>query len=130
MYVTAHRVHTRLHEEGINAYYYVHGFRDWLVPPDPEHDPGELADELLTVDAVGGNHVRSFLDVIVPDEMSWSDVEAGLLQFIEVHRSRPFPWGGVVGLCRFRVGMERALAREWRRELDLLYRACVLVLPA
>jgi len=130
MYVTAHRVRTRLHEEGINAYFYRHGPYLSNEPPVPEENPGELVNTLLTVDAIGGNHVRSYMDVTAPDEVSWPQIEPLLLQFIETYRLRPFPWAAVVGPCLFRLGMERPLARSWRRELGLLYKACVLVHPA
>lgn len=130
MYVTAHRVRTRLHEEGINAYFYRHGPDLWEEPPVPEENPGELVNTLLTVDATGGNHVRSYMDVIAPDDVLWPQIEPLFLQFVDAHRLTPFPWSAVVGACLFRLGMERPLASSWRRELGLLYKACVLVHPA
>jgi hypothetical protein len=129
MYVTAHRIRTRLHEDGINAYYYMHGSSLWREAPDPEQDPGTLVNTLHTVDTLGGNHVSSFLDVVAPDEMSWSDIESLLLRFIDARRQTPFPWGDALGTCRFRVGMERSLAPAWQKEISLLYKACVRVRP-
>lgn len=129
MYVTAHRVRTRMREEGINAYYYRHEPYLWNEPPPPEENPGQLVNTLLTVDAIGGNSVRSFVDVTAPDEFLWPHIEPMFLKFIEAYRHTPFPWAAVVGPCLFRLGMERTLARSWRRELRLLYKACVLVHP-
>lgn len=129
MYVTAHRVVTPRHEEGINAYFYQHGPCLWARPPRPEENPGELVNTLLTVSEVGGNHVRSYLGVIAPDDVLWPQIEPMFLQFVESSRVTPFPWEAEVGSCLFQLGMERPLARSWRRELGLLYKACVLVRP-
>ena len=130
MYVTAHRVRTQHLEEGLNAYLYLHGSYLWPQPPEPEADPGSLTNMLLTVDAVGGNHVRSFLDIVGPDEMFWPTIKSFFIQFVTTMRLTPFPWRGIVGPCLFRVGMELPLARSWRKEIELLYRACVAVHPS
>lgn len=129
MYVTAHRVVTRRREQGINAYIYHHGPRRWARPPRPEDDPGELVNTLLTVNEVGGNDVRSYLGVVAPDDVFWPQIEPRFLQFVESARLTPFPWEAEVGSCLFQLGMDRPLARSWRRELGLLYKACVLVRP-
>jgi len=129
MYVTAQRVRTPSSEEGINAYLYVHGSSRWPEPPEPEAHPGSLANMVLTVDAVGGNHVRSYLDIIGPDEVFWPTIKSLLIRFVKTMHLKPFPWRLVVGPCLFRIGMELPLARNWRDEVDLLYRACVTVHP-
>jgi hypothetical protein len=127
MYITAHRVRTRHDEEGINAYLYAHGSFIWQVPPEPEEEPGELINMLLTVDTVGGNQVRSFLDIVAPDELWWSEVRPRFIEFVGANRLTPFPWKGVVNGCRFRVGMVGELARTWQHEVAHLYRACEAV---
>jgi len=127
MYVTAHRVRTHLLEEGINAYLYMHGSSLGPGPPEPEANPGSLANMLLTIDTVGGNHVRSYLDIVGPDEAPWPTIKLFFLQFVTMMRRTPFPWKCVAGPCLFRIGMELPLARSWRNEVDLLYRACVTI---
>lgn len=129
MYVTAHRIRTPLREEGINAYLYMHGAAPGAASVDPDENPGTLMNTLLTVDAVGGNHVRSYLDITAPDEALWPTIQPVFLQFVARMRLTPFPWRQAVGSCLFRVGMERPLARAWRNEVELLYRACVAVRP-
>lgn len=129
MYVTAHRVVTPRREEGFNAYFYRHGPYLWARPPRPEDNPGELVNTLLTVNEIGGNHVRSYLGVVAPDDVLWPQIEPVFLHFVEEFRLTPFPWEAALGSCLFQLGMERPLARSWRRELGLLYKACVLVHP-
>src|SRR5262245_30677517 len=130
MYVTAHRVRTQSLEEGINAYLYMHGSYLWPRPPEPEENPGSLTNMLLTVDTVGGNHVRSYLDIVGPDEVFWPTIRSLFIQFLARMISTPLPWKYVVGPCLFRIGMELPLVRSWRNEVDLLYRACVTVHPS
>jgi hypothetical protein len=127
MYVTAHRVRSRQQIEGINAYLYAHGEQVWPVPPDPDQDPGELVQSMLTVENVGFNEVRSFLDIVAPDNMWWSEIRTALMQFIGTMQSHPLPWQGIVGLCRFRVGMNFSLMRTWQQELTHLFQACEMV---
>jgi len=127
MYVTAHRVRTPLLEEGINAYLYAHGGSGWKMPPDPEVEPGELVNTLLTVDAVGGNLVRSYLDIVAPDGLWWSELRPRFMRFVSSMRDSSFPWSRVVDGCLFRVGMQQQLAQAWQRELAHLYRACEMV---
>jgi len=127
MYVTAHRIRTPLLVEGINAYLYAHGGHVWQVPPEPEVEPGELVNSLLTVEAVGGNQVRSFLDIVAPDGTWWSELRPRLMQFVGSMRRNRFPWRGVVDGCLFRLGMDQQLTRAWQQELAHLYRACEMV---
>lgn len=127
MYVTAHRVRTRHLVEGINAYLYAHGGYTWQTPPEPEIEPGELVNSMLTVAEVGGNEVRSFLDIVAPDGTWWSELRPRLMQFVDSNRRNSFPWRGVVHGCLFRLGMDQQLARAWQNELAHLYRACEMV---
>jgi hypothetical protein len=93
----------------------------------PDVEPGELVNSLLTVEAVGGNHVRSFLDIVAPDGTWWSELRPRFMQFVGSMRPNRFPWHDIVEGCRFRIGMDQQLARTWQQELAHLYRACAMV---
>ena len=124
MYITAHRVRTASGEEGINAYLYAHGGLIWQVPPQPEQEPGTLVNTLLTVQPIGGNDVRSFLDIIAPDDLWWSELRPKFIAFVNRARATSFPWSGIVDGCLFRVGMVQALSPMWQHEIIHLYKAC------
>jgi hypothetical protein len=123
MYLVAQRVlRPQTGEEGINAFHYVHGGGDWVFPPDPEDDPGELINSNVLI-PVGGNRVRSYLDVVAPDAAPWGEVRRGVSVFVLDHFDGPMPWVGRTGRLRFRLAMEDSLARNWRQELTSLLRA-------
>src|SRR5207237_9688808 len=94
------------------------------LPPQgiPEQDPGALAAQTIEVQPPG-NRVRSYLDVIAPDETSWSEIRPAFITFVSEAQRRPLPWTGVFGRCFFRVGIEQALANQWQHEIAALYRA-------
>lgn len=125
MYLTSHHVIApATGREGINSFLYSHGSITWqqLPPGIPDGDPGTLVAQNTSVPA-GGNRVRSYLDIVAPDEVRWSEVRIGLMDFVgEMQRSR-LPWTGSSGRCFFRLGMELGLAQQWHRELAILYRA-------
>lgn len=127
MYVTAQRVRTQRRIEGINAYLYVHGGYLWHTPPEPEMEPGELSTSRLTVETTGGNLVRSYLDIVAPDAMWWSDLRSRLMHFLGSMQHTRFPWCGVVDRCLFRLGMDPQLSQAWQQEVTHLYRACEMV---
>jgi hypothetical protein len=126
MYVTAHHVvRPGTNLDGINAFCYRHGPIIWAgLPPAgiPDENPGELAASSATV-APGGNRVRSYLDIIMPDEAPWTEVRACFIAFVSEAQRRDFPWTGVSGRCTFRVGLDLGLAATWQRELALLMQA-------
>jgi hypothetical protein len=130
MYLTAQRVHSpATGNEGINAFSYVHGPYTWQgLPPQgiPDQNPGELVVETVMV-APPGNRVRSYLDVVAPDETPWTEIRPAFMAFVSDAQRRPFPWVGIVGRCLFRLGMERGLAQRWQREIADLYRAAQAV---
>lgn len=132
MYVTAHRVRDPLLQEGINAYLYMHGSYVWepsAAPPLPAEDPGTLVNTLLSIDVNGGNVVRSYLDIVGPDEFFWPQLRPRFMQFVgEMQRTR-FPWSRAIGECLFQVGMDNQFARVWKHEIANLYRACQIVHP-
>jgi hypothetical protein len=126
MYLTAHRVRSpSTLSEGINSFLYLHGPYTWRgLPPAgiPEANPGALAAKRITV-RPPGNRVRSFLDVIAPDETPWEEIQDSFNRFIAQAQCQSLPWTGVDGRCLFRVGLELELAGQWSREVAALYQA-------
>lgn len=125
MYLTSHHVvDPSSKREGISSFLYLHGSRDWDQPPPevPDQEPGALEAQSISVPPPG-NRVRSYLDIVAPDGALWDEIRAGLMDFVEQSQSAPLPWDRVSGRCRFRMGMELGLARQWQRELAVLYRA-------
>jgi hypothetical protein len=123
MYLTAqHVTHAPSGPAGYNAYYYVHGYVwDGAPPPQFRQDPGTLMNQLVPVDP-GGNRVRSYLDIICPDDTSWHEIRQSFVTFVSEFQLRPLPWEGVIGRCLFRVGMDFGIARQWQPEIANLYR--------
>lgn len=110
MYATAHRVRSALGEEGINVFLHRHG-GDMPWPADPwtlpETQPGEI---VLKTEAIppGGNQVRSYLDVIAPDNSSPDALEAALtslwLQLVADEAAVGSPLGRLPNPIVFRSG--------------------------
>ena len=76
MLLTAQRVVSPKGVTGVNVYQFLHGSYIWVrVPSDflPDTNPGELVDQLLEVPP-GDNRIVSYLDVVLPDETSSTDV--------------------------------------------------------
>ena len=130
MYLTAQHVRAPAGAEGINAFHYAHGEQvAWQgLPPQgiPDQNPGALVAQTLIVPPPG-NRVRSYLDVVAPDDTPWTEIRPGFITFVSEAQRRPFPWIGVAGRVFFRVGMEQALAKTWQHELAELYRAAQAV---
>jgi hypothetical protein len=122
MYLVVQRVSHPSGAEGINAFHYVHYDDDWVVPPHPDEDPGHLVNENVVVPPPG-NRVRSYLDIVAPDNAAWSEIRQALLAFLLDHESEPMPWIGTSGRMRFRIGMDQALAQNWSSEATALYQA-------
>ncbi len=123
MYLTAHHVVAKTGTpEGINAFLYLHDVPAWRVPPPeiPDQNPGRLVHRNITV-TPPGNRVRSYLDVVAPDDAAWTEIRQNFIQFVSHVQRQPLPWEGVVGRCLFRFGLERSLAPQWQRELHQLY---------
>lgn len=126
MYFTAqHVVSSAGRGEGINAFYYAHGPFTWMAFPPPgipEQNPGVLQYQTIVVPA-GGNRVRSYLDIVTPDEATWTEIRQAFSTFVSGNQRRPFPWEAVVGRTLFRIGMESSLVNRWHFEIADLYRA-------
>lgn len=81
MYATAHRVVSPRGETGINAFLHKHGTAfPWPTEPWrlPESDPGVLVWDNGPEVPAGGNHVRSYLDVLAPDDVGVEELDAAL----------------------------------------------------
>jgi hypothetical protein len=129
MYLTAQRVRSSAGAEGINSFFYAHGPNAWQgLPPQgiPDRNPGNLVAQSIVVPPPG-NRVRSYLDVVAPDETPWSEIRPAFMAVVSEAQRRPFPWSGASGRVLFRLGMEQALAQLWQREIADLYRAAQAV---
>ena len=126
MYLAAQRVRRPTSgEEGVNAFFYKHAGYSWDgLPPDgiPDENPGELVRSTIAVPPPG-NRVRSYLDIVAPDETPWTEIRPAFVAFVSEAQAAPMPWTGVVGRCVFRAGMDAALAVGWEAELFGLYGA-------
>lgn len=125
MYLTSHHVLApETQNEGINAFLYSHGPMTWEMPPPdiPDQNPGKLVAQSISI-RPPGNNVRSYLDIVAPDEARWEEVRTALMDFVGRSQGSQLPWVGRSGRCFFRLGMEIGLAREWQKELAVLYRS-------
>jgi hypothetical protein len=127
MYLAAQRVRAPSGDEGINAFFYLHG-RGWLGPPPPdvlpEQDPGELVAKHLEV-SPSGNRVRSYLDLVAPDETPSAQLVSLTRELLRTAELHPLPWGIVIGDCLVRFGLDKALLPSWNAELGALLRAAL-----
>ena len=129
MLLTAQRVRSHSGNEGINAFCYLHGAYVWPGEPPPgvpDSNPGERANESVAVPP-GGNRVRSYLDIITPDETPTTEVAATVRSFVAVVRKRQLPWVATVGRCTFRFGLELGLEPTWTTEFRALLEAALRV---
>lgn len=80
MYATAHRVLSLSGQTGINTFVHFHG-AEYLWPAEPwrlpETEPGTLSREQVEV-RVGGNRVRSYLDILAPDGTPRGELDIAL----------------------------------------------------
>jgi hypothetical protein len=131
MYLTAHHVVSPVSgDEGINAFHYEHGSVGWQIPPPdiPDQRPGTLVNAIIAVEPPG-NRVRSYLDIVAPDDAPWPEIRQSFITFLSQVRRQGLPWVGIAGRCLFRIGIDMGLAHEWQRELADLYRAVQAVRP-
>jgi hypothetical protein len=120
--------------EGVNAFCYLHGpDLAWLgVPPEgiPGQNPGVLTAQLISV-APPGNRVRSYLDVIAPDETPQAEIRQSFVTFVShAQRERftlPMVGWGVPLLehaVRYGEGEGGLLFRPWTNVRRDLAEAC------
>ncbi len=125
MYLTSHHVLAPSSQhEGINSFLYLHGSYTWQEPPPgiPDQNLGTLAAQSISL-RPPGNRIRSYLDIVAPDEARWDEVRIEMMDFVGKSQRNPLPWAGQSGRCYFRLGMELRLAQQWQKELAILYRA-------
>lgn len=129
MLLSAQRVVTPYGAEGINAFKYAH--------PDVQLWPYEDATVLLGRTRIhrvghhlalppGGNRVRSYVDLVVPPEITVDDITACLQAFIDlpVLPNTPINFPGLG--CGVRFAVELALWPTWKTEfLELASQALV-----
>jgi hypothetical protein len=125
VYLTSqHVVSPSSRHDGVNTFLYLHGAYTWteLPPGIPDQNPGTLKAQSISI-RPPGNRIRSYLDIIAPDDTRWEEVRVGLMEFVGVCQRSPLPWVGQSGKCSFRLGIELGLASQWQKELAVLYRA-------
>ena len=129
MYLAAQHVRSSSGREGINAFCHMHGSYVWLgAPPEeflPENNPGMLVAKHIDVPPPG-NSVRSYLDIIAPDEMSTEHLFSNVRRFLSTPPLR-LPCALVVEDCLFRFNLEQGLMPNWRNELVNLARHALQV---
>jgi hypothetical protein len=123
MILTAQHVRAPTGAEGINAFCRMHGPRGWTdsTSGDPAGDlaAGELVNQAISIPP-GGNEVRSYLDVIAPDETTTQELRSAVVLFVDRSRGRTLPWAETIGRCTFRFGVEQALHASWPEEFRQL----------
>ena len=126
MYLTAHHiVSPTTRREGINTFLYLHADQAWehlWLPDVVTQNPGILQAQSISI-APPGNSVRSYIDIVAPDDVHWERVHDGLMEFVAFHQFSPLPWADMSQSLYFRVGMEFSLSDRWQKELAVLYRA-------
>jgi hypothetical protein len=126
MRLTAQRVRAPTGAEGVNAFCRLHGPYEWTIPSPADLTAGELVNEAISIPP-GGNSVRSYLDVVAPDETPTQEIRNAAVQFIDRSRDHPLPWVGSVGRCIFRFGVAQQLHSSWPEELRTLLRSALAV---
>lgn len=129
MLVSAQRVRSPIGLHGVNVYEYIHGVIEWAVPPldatDANLYPRQLVAKWEQVPA-GGNYIRSFVDLVVPDE-DYAELYVFAVAAVGNLQPQQFPWqseDGTIGL-RFSV-LDPNLFPVWRSELKDLLRFALL----
>lgn len=92
--------------EGINTYRYHHGGANWDTPPGSEfreNNPGELVEKHLTPGfPKSGNRVRSFLDILAPDDALPEEITRAFHRFLPaLAHAWNFPVESPQERCRF-----------------------------
>ena len=126
MFLTAQHVRAVTGAEGINAFCRLHGAHEWTEPCPPDLPRGELVNQASSIPP-GGNSVRSYVDVIAPDETSTQELCNAVVRFIEQSRGHTLPWMASIGRCAFRFGVEGGLHARWPEEFRQLVLAALTV---
>jgi hypothetical protein len=124
--LTAQHLRASTGVEGVNAFCRLHGPREWTEAQPRDLPEGELVNQVISI-RPGGNQVRSYVDVVAPDETATREIQNALVKFIEEARGHSLPWVGSVGRCAFRFGVETRLHPSWPDELRQLLLAALNV---
>lgn len=113
---------------GINAFYYAHGPYVWRDSPPPEikREPGHLINAHVAV-APPGNSVRSYLEIVAPDETPNATLEQSIAGSIDLFGATRLPLKVQSGDISFEFDVEQALAPAWRREIIVLLHSALVV---
>lgn len=90
----------------------------------PEVNPGVFADSIIEL-APPGNRVRSYLDIVAPDDTRLNLLVHAATAYGVPH-TFPVEWTQANVWCRF--GIELGLVNEWRNELHRLLARIALLL--
>lgn len=128
MRLVAQRVRSVRGDDGINAFYYAHGPYVWLDSPPPEirRARGHLINSHVAV-RPPGNRVRSYLEILAPDETSNAKVEQDMAACVDLFAAPRFPLKVQSGDSTFEFDVEQPLAPAWRREIIVLLHSALVV---
>jgi hypothetical protein len=124
MRLVAQRVVSPKGATGINAFCYLHGSNVWLAEPPPEiaSHPGNLVNSQIEVKPPG-NRVRSYLDLLAPDDSPNRKLAADVRDIINLYEKAPVPPLPLVVSCgdaRITFNAEFQIAVAWRVEIEIL----------
>jgi hypothetical protein len=119
MILTAQHVRASTGAEGINAFCRIHGSNDWMDPRAGDLGSGELVNQTISLPP-GGNDVRSYLEVIAPDDTPTQEIRNAVVPFVDQSRGLTLPWTATIGRRTFRFGVEQGLHASWPEEFRRL----------
>jgi hypothetical protein len=128
MRLVAQRVISAGGLQGINAFCFLHGGYVWLDRPPQEvaDAPGELVNSSIVVPPPG-NRVRSYLNILTPDQTPNQKILYDILNPIDLFANQPLPLHVQSGDITFTFNIEQALAAAWHRELEVLLHSALAV---
>jgi hypothetical protein len=130
MRLAAQRVVSPGGRQGVNAFCYLHGPHVWLDTPPPEiaSHPGHLVESRIEVKPPG-NRVRSYLEILAPDDTPSRAILEKALDIVGLLENRPLPLQVQSGEVGFEFNAELGLAAPWRYEFDVLLKRALDTRP-
>jgi hypothetical protein len=93
-----------------------------------DRDPGTLTSRSVVLPPPG-NNVRSYVDIVVPDDATEDQLAEWIEDFIRsVLPDQPMPWSRETGHHAIRFLCERSLALVWDQEVRFLSGATTVLL--